>query len=166
MEPPLTAYPQHGTERLTIRPLGAADAEALQLLTDDPVITSRITFLTSPFTLADAEGLIGRNDQENCFLGVWQQAALIGVAGTHLRGSDQLEIGYWFGPQFQGRGYAAEAVSAVIANLRQIHPARQIIARCMRKNERSWNLLHKLGFREAVELDQRPGYALLTFSSA
>ena len=123
MEPSLTAYAQHETERLTIRPLSSGEAAALQRLTDDPAITSRIIFLSSPFTLSDAEALIGRNDRENCFLGVWQNEALIGVVGAHLRGSDQLEIGYWLGTHFHRRGYAAEAVSAVLAKLRQLSRA-------------------------------------------
>jgi len=161
MEPPLTAYSEHETERLTVRPLCSAVSAALQRLTDDPAITSRIIFLSSPFTLADAEALIGRNDRENCFLGVWQNETLIGVVGTHLRGSDQLEIGYWFGTHFHRRGYATEAVSAILAELRQLYPARQIIAQCKLDNAPSWNLLHKLAFRPAAEQGDRPGRVLL-----
>jgi len=161
MEPPLTAYPPQSTERLNLRPLGSSDAEALQVLTDDPAIIERIIFLSSPFTLADAQALIGSNDDENCFLGVWLAEALIGVVGTHQRSGQQLEIGYWFGPQVHRRGYATEAVSAVLANLRRTYPARQIIAQCKLENKPSWNLLHKLGFRPTGEPGEWAGRALL-----
>ena len=161
VEPPLTAYPPHMTERLSIRPLRPSDAEALQVLTDDPAITERVIFLPSPFTLADGEAVIGSNDEENCFLGIWLEDALIGVVGTHLRPGNQLEIGYWFGPAVHRRGYATEAVSAVMAKVREIYPDRQLIAQCVLENKPSWNLLHKLGFRPTGEPGQWAGRALL-----
>jgi len=95
MKPPLTDFPSHETERLRILPLRSTDAEALRALTDDPAVTGAIDFLSSPFQLADAQALIRSNDDENCFLGAWDDAALIGVVGAHARGDDRIEIGYW-----------------------------------------------------------------------
>ena len=101
------------TARLRLAPLRDADAEAIWLLTDDPAITARVDILPTPFTIAHARRLIdvGKGDGREGFFGVWdrREGRLVGVVGTELRGDDQVEIGYWVGSAFQGRGYAAEA---------------------------------------------------------
>jgi len=164
MKPPLTDFPSHETERLRILPLRSTDAEALRALTDDPAVTGAIDFLSSPFQLADAQALIRSNDDENCFLGAWDDAALIGVVGAHARGDDRIEIGYWIGTRFQGRGLATEAVLSVIRRLRQMHPERQIVAECRRSNQASWRLLLRLGFRPTGQQGQRRGRELLALA--
>lgn len=161
MIPPLMAFPLCETARLRILPLTMGDAPAVASLTDDPVITDAVHFLRSPFTAADAATLIGTSDADNCFLGLWQGGDLIGVAGAHAHGGDRLEIGYWIGSRFQRRGYAAEAVATIIARLRQLYPARTIVAECRRANEASWALLEKLGFRPTGEPGARPGRDVL-----
>lgn len=137
------------------------NVEAVRALTDDPAITGAVHFLPSPFTRSDAEALIDSNDNENCFLGIWLKGELIGVIGTHVHGNDRLEIGYWVGSRFQRRGYATEAVSSVVARLRQMHPTRQMTAECRLGNAGSWSLLHKLGFRSTGQQGDRPGRVLL-----
>jgi RimJ/RimL family protein N-acetyltransferase len=152
--------------RLRIAPLDRRDAPSLQAITDDPAIIGAIHFLRAPFTLADAEALIGGGifgvDQ---FLGVWKDAALIGVVGTGRRG-DACEIGYWFGAQFWRQGFAGEAVGAVVAALRRERPARDVIAECRRDNRASWRLLERLGFRATGRTGERPGRELLVLSAA
>lgn len=160
MSDALIAFPISKTERLSIRPLAFTDADAVRVLTDDPLITDVVQFLTDPFTRADAEALIRRNDDRNCFLGVWRGCDLVGVVGTHKRGDDRLEVGYWIGSDFQRRGFAMEAVTFVIARLRQLHPHRQIIAECRRGNVASWALLNKLGFVATGNEGHRPGLEL------
>ena len=84
------------TERLHLRALGIDDAEAFRIMTDEPAITDNIHFLTTPFTLADAQRLIeGDGNGRDCFWGVWRRDSdgLIGTVGTHLRGLDEIEIG-------------------------------------------------------------------------
>ncbi len=57
------------------------------------------------------------------------------------------EIGYVFAPQFQGHGYAAEAVAAVIdLGLAQLGLHR-IVARLDARNESSARLCERLGLR-------------------
>ncbi|MDE0880110.1 MAG: GNAT family N-acetyltransferase, partial [Sphingomonas bacterium] len=161
MDPLLSSFPSCKTERLRIRPLILEDAALVAVLTDDPTITNAVHFLPSPFTFSGAQALIDSKDAENCFLGVWLGAELIGVVGMHAHGDDRLEVGYWIGSRFHRRGYAAEAVSAVISQLRRTYPARLITAECRRGNEASWSLLHKLGFRSIGERGNRPGRELL-----
>lgn len=157
----LSDLPGLTTARLSIAPLTAGDARALRALTDDPAILGAIDFLSSPFTLEDAEALIGsaRHGRDR-FLGAWTRDGgkpLIGVVGTHLRGEGAIEIGYWIGGGARGQGFGAEAVAAILGLLRSRFPRRVVVAECRPGNIASWGLLHKLGFRETGSDGHRPG---------
>src|SRR5688572_4659175 len=69
-------------DRLRIAPLTLGDAEALQAITDDPVVIDNIIFLTSPFTVDDARALIA-GEPDHVFYGAWHRETgdLIGVVG-------------------------------------------------------------------------------------
>jgi RimJ/RimL family protein N-acetyltransferase len=85
------------TARLHLRPLGGDDANAFREMTHDPAIIDAVHFLRSPFTLGDARALIfGDEDGRDCFWGIWlrEDPGLIGTVGTHLRSTDEIEIGY------------------------------------------------------------------------
>jgi RimJ/RimL family protein N-acetyltransferase len=171
----LADLPALETARLSIAGLRPEDAQALRRLTDDPAITAAVDFLPTPFTLQDAEDLIrsGTRGQDR-FLGAWTREAggtgapqasaghdLVGVVGTHLRGAGVIEIGYWIGGAARGRGYAFEAVSAVVTFLGGRFPTRSVVAECRPANVASWGLLEKLGFRDTGEEGHRPGRRLL-----
>jgi RimJ/RimL family protein N-acetyltransferase len=160
----LADLPAHETRRLRLAPLRHEDAEALRLLTDDSDITGSVHFLPAPFTFADADALIRcRDNGRDCFLGAWNRGSgtLIGVVGAHLRGENQMEVGYWIGSAFHKQGYATEAALGVITVLRRRFPEREVIAECRRANAASWRVLEKLGFRSTGEAGQRPGRELL-----
>ena len=116
------------TERLALRPLAPADAPALRALTDDPAVAPLVSFLPSPFTLADAHALIARNapGASERFMGIHAGDALIGVVGAHahtgLEDRPAIEIGYWFAAAARGRGYAREAARGLIARLPRARP--------------------------------------------
>ena len=138
------------TPRLRLRLLEVSDAAVFRMMTDDPGIRGKIHFLSHPFTIADAERLIlGDDDGRDVFWGVWagEPPAMIGTVGSHLRGLDEIEIGYWFAGSSHGRGFGTEAVGAVLQALGTVFPSRDIIAECRPENEPSWRLLEKLGFR-------------------
>jgi RimJ/RimL family protein N-acetyltransferase len=171
----LADLPGIETARLSVTALRLADAPALRQLTDDPAIIAAVDFLASPFTLQDAEDLIrsGARGQDR-FWGAWTRGGpdgaaapepegrdLVGVVGTHLRGAGVIEIGYWVGGAARGRGYAYEAVSAIVGFLGARFPARTIVAECRPANIASWGLLEKLGFRDTGEEGHRPGRRLL-----
>ena len=160
----LADLPALVTARLELAPLRIADAPAFQALTDDSAITGAVHFLASPFTLADAEALIRQREQgRDCFIGAWhrEDGDLVGTVGTHLRGGDAIEIGYWIASARHGRGYGGEAAGAVIEMLRRGFPARRILAECRRENAASWRLLERLGFRATGDAGIRPGRELL-----
>ena len=146
----LDSLPPIKTARLHLRACRLGDAETFRALTNDPSITSAVDFLSFPFGLADAERLIvGQGDGRDCFWGVWLKdgAQMIGAVGTHLRGTDEIEIGYWLAAEMRGRGLAGEAVTAVVAALASAYPARLIFAECRPENTASWCLLETVGLR-------------------
>ena len=166
----LADLPGIETARLAITALRPQDAQALRQLTDDPAIIAAVDFLPTPFTLRDAEDMIrsGARGQDR-FLGAWMRRTdtaeagpgLVGVVGTHLRGPGAIEIGYWIGGAARGRGFAFEAVSAIIGILAHRFPKRTLVAECRPGNVASWGLLQKLGFRDTGEEGHRPGRRLL-----
>jgi RimJ/RimL family protein N-acetyltransferase len=160
----LAALPPLSTARLTLRRLEAADAAAVQAITDDPAITGAVHFLPTPFGLADAQALLrGADGIRDRVLGAWRRddGALAGVLGAHLRDPDRIEIGYWFASAVHGRGYAREAAAALVAGLRGLLPHRTLVAECREANRPSWRLLEALGFVAAEEAGMRPGRRLL-----
>ena len=146
------------TLRLRLEPLRLADAEALQRISDDPLVISSINFLTAPFTIEDARVLI-HGGEGDVFFGAWHSATgdLVGVVGSHLVGEHEIEIGYWMATRFAGQGYASEAARGVIDLLRAAHPSRTIFAECRPQNAASWRVLEKLGFRPTGEDGHRDG---------
>ena len=168
MSDSLFALPPSGTERLALRPLGPDDVAAFREITDDPEITAAVPFLSWPFTEDDARGLIAlRATGRDCFLGAWRRdgGRLVGVVGTHLRDADAIEVGYWIASRQAGRGYATEAVGAVVALLRAAFPARRVVAECAPENRASWRVLEKLGFRPSGAAARRPGRRLLAYDA-
>ena len=162
----LATLPAIDTPRLCIAPLAPDDAAALQRLTDDPAITGAVDFLPERFGIDDARGLIGSGKRgRDVFLGVRErgEATLVGVVGTHLRALEAIEIGYWIAGSARGRGYAGEAVGAVVRILARDHPRRLVVAECRPDNVASWSLLRKLGFQDTGDEGHRPGRRLMVW---
>ena len=157
------------TERLLLAPLAAADAEELRRLTDDPRIVDAVSFLRSPFALADAQAMIASNGNgRDLFRGVRRRSdrVLIGVIGAHEDGTGAIEIGYWIGIAFQRQGCGFEAARGLVMQLAATHPAARIVAECRPENRASWRLLERLGFRATGAPGARPGRLVLALTAA
>ena len=117
MDRPLPSLPYTETKRLHLRPLRPSDAEAFRAMTDEPAIVAAIYFLEQPFRLANAEKLIiGGDDGRDCFWGVWKRegSTLLGNVCTHwpggrtaLKGTGEIEVGYWFASASKGLGLSS-----------------------------------------------------------
>jgi len=68
------------------------------------------------------------------------------------RAARQGEIGYVFNPAFQGRGYATEAMVAVMEAGFEQAGLHRICARCDARNAASWRVMEKLGMRREAHL--------------
>lgn len=70
-------------------------------------------------------------------------------AGPDERG--MVEVGYTLLPEARGHGYAIEAVRAAFDWATSVHGIRRFRASATPDNERSLNLINKLGFRQTGE---------------
>jgi RimJ/RimL family protein N-acetyltransferase len=145
------------TPRLKISQLIADDAEALFQYRSDPTVCRYQSF--EPSSLDDAKALI--NDlQSNSFdvPGSWFQfgirlretGLLIGDLGVHFMDYDsrQVEIGFTLAPDYQGRGYGTEAVSALIDYLLGPLHKHRVFASVDPRNKASIALMNRIGMRQ------------------
>ena len=142
------------TERLTLRQFLLDDAAFILELVNDP---DWLRFIgdRNVRTLADA-----RNYLQNGPLAMYARsgfglyavvlksnAAPIGMCGLIKReGLDDVDVGFAFLPRYRAQGYAYEAAAATLAFGRHEFGLQRIAAITSQDNERSIQLLQKLGF--------------------
>ncbi len=103
------------TERLTLRAPRPEDVTAIVLLANDRRIAENTARLPHPYGVDDAERFIAtvnKREGEACFV-ITLDDTQIGVCGIDPR-EDGPELGYWLGASYWGRGFATEAVRALI----------------------------------------------------
>ncbi len=103
------------TERLTLRPPRHADVNAIAVLANDRRIAENTARIPHPYGVNDAEQFVASANKragEACFV-IMLDDTLIGACAVDPR-EDGPEIGYWLGASYWGRGFATEAVRAVI----------------------------------------------------
>jgi RimJ/RimL family protein N-acetyltransferase len=103
------------TRRLTLRAPRHEDVKAIAALANDRGVAENTARIPHPYGLADAEHFIAsvnKRDGEACFI-IMHGDTLVGACGIDPR-EDVPEIGYWLGVRYWDRGFATEAVRAVI----------------------------------------------------
>ena len=103
------------TKRLTLRAPRREDVKALAVLANDRRIAENTARIPHPYGTADAERFIAsvnKRDGEVCFA-ISHGGTLVGACGIDPR-EGAAEIGYWLGTRYWDRGFATEAVRAVI----------------------------------------------------
>jgi RimJ/RimL family protein N-acetyltransferase len=101
-------------------------------------------------TLADVKAIASAS--ETVFL-IEHNHAPVGVAGVDWSEPDAPELGYWFGVDHWGRGFATEAARAVIDYTFEEFSVDQMISGARVVNPKSRNVLEKCGFQwSGVEL--------------
>ena len=136
------------TARLVLRAPSHSDVAAMVALAGDRRVAENTARIPHPYTAADAVGLldsINQNGGETVFA-IALDGALIGMCGLDPR-EDGVELGYWLGVPFWGRGYATEAARALIdyAFAELGHEALSSGARV--SNPASRRVLEKCGFQ-------------------
>jgi RimJ/RimL family protein N-acetyltransferase len=150
------AWPIH-TERLTLRPAAKADLDASwrirQLDAVNQWITSAPTDRESYQILFEDPGRLAKTlliELDGVVIGDLMLAIEDGWAQSEVaeqaRGV-QAELGWCLDPEQAGRGYATEAVAALIRLCFDDLALRRVTANCFADNVASWRLMERLGMR-------------------
>ena len=165
---PLDTFPQITTERLILRDFSASDAPAVFAIFSEDRVTEFYDLETFS-SLGQAEKMVAARMRGNAELsGNYRRWAIclahapdthIGSCGFHSvnKAFHSVEIGYDMHPAHWGKGYAYEAVAAMLgfcfANDLPFHTNR-VAATTDLDSHRSMKLLKRLGFFEEGVLRQ------------
>jgi RimJ/RimL family protein N-acetyltransferase len=137
------------TKRLALRAPRLEDAKMVAALANDRRIAENTARIPHPYRQADAEGFISSANKiggEAVFLITLRDETVIGACSIVLQ-DETPELGYWLGVPYWGKGYATEALHAVIdyAFTDLAHESLQAGARVT--NPVSRRVLEKCGFQ-------------------
>jgi RimJ/RimL family protein N-acetyltransferase len=143
------------TERLTLRPLEMADAPALVEVCKDREIAANTLTIPFPYSMRDGLRWLsslqpGRERGEHVCFGICRRedGAVIGTIGLMVqRDHDRAEIGYALAKPLWNRGYATEAVKAVIDYGFKTLGLHRIYASHYGRNPASGRVMIKAGMR-------------------
>jgi RimJ/RimL family protein N-acetyltransferase len=142
------------TERLVLRRFRPSDAATLSAYRSDPEV-ARYQSWSAPYPLATARETVAALAAGDPAEPGWFQYAIeraedrahIGDVGVDLHENRmQAEIGFTLAPAYQGRGYAAEAVRALLDDLFTVRGLHKVSAEADARNLASARLLERVGF--------------------
>lgn len=138
------------TARLILRAPRLGDAKAILALANDRQIAENTARIPHPYRLSDAKDWISganRNPEEEQYVITLANRTLIGACGLELRDPPVPEIGYWLGQPYWGKGYATEALHALVDHAfgDLDHESLQTSARVT--NPASRRVIEKCGFQ-------------------
>jgi len=139
------------TKRLALRAPRLEDAKTVAALVNDRRIAENVARIPHPYKKSDADSFIaGANKPggEAVFLITLHDDTIIGACGLTMTDKEPVpELGYWLGVKYWGKGYATEALHAVIdyAFTDLGYPALTAAARVT--NPLSRRVLEKCGFQ-------------------
>ena len=149
------------SERLIIRPFRDSDLEPFLAYRNDPEV-ARYQGWSVPYPRQTALDFIAEMKTAQIQPGSWLQLALemqpggemIGDVAIHQMKSDprQAYLGYSLARAYWGRGFASEAIRAVLDLLFNQLELHRVVAECDVENDASWRLLERLGFRREAHL--------------
>jgi len=141
------------TERLVLRPPHEEDASELAALANNRRVAEMLARMPHPYGIAEARAFIAqsaaRGDRGRGYaLTLAESGAFIGCAGLDMR-PNGLELGYWVGEPFWGRGYATEAAHALVDLAFRVTAIDRLHVSCRVLNQPSRRVIHKCGFQYA-----------------
>lgn len=147
------------TERLTLKPYEVKDVEALADLLMNQEIGK--TFMVPDFQTRDqaialAEKLVAFScieDTTHLEYGIYLGDQFIGFVNDCDIEGTEIEIGYVVHPDYQGHGYATEAVNAVIEDLREMG-FQKVVAGFFEENKPSCRVMERCGMRPNGVVDE------------
>jgi RimJ/RimL family protein N-acetyltransferase len=136
------------TERLVLRAPRLGDAKVVKTLANDRRIAENTARIPHPYKLSDAEDFIASANRgnETVFL-ITSRDAVIGACGFAQVDRHPPEIGYWLGVKHWGKGYATEAVRALIDHAFTDLDCEALQSAARVTNPASRRVLEKCGFQ-------------------
>ncbi|MCT7376406.1 GNAT family N-acetyltransferase [Chelativorans salis] len=139
------------TERLVLRPPHDDDIPELAELANNRRVAEMLSRMPYPYDEADARAFVrGSRSRERsgCHYAVAlaDSGAFIGCAGLDTR-QFGLELGYWFGEPYWGRGYATEVAHALVDLAFRATDVDRLHISCRVINSASRRVIHKCGFQ-------------------
>lgn len=131
------------TPRLTLRPLRPDDRQAIADGVGNYEVARWLSVVPYPYALEDADAFIA--DVLGSGKRVWaicEDDGLVGAVGL------EAQLGYWLARPAWGRGVASEACGVVVWHAFTMLRARAVESSVFIGNERSYNVLRKLGFSD------------------
>jgi len=140
------------TERLVLRAPRLGDAKAVAMLANDRRIAENTARIPYPYRLADAEDFVSTANLGNEAVFVialrhGKSEAVIGACGYSEVDRHPPEIGYWLGVKHWGKGYATEAVRAMIDHIFTDLDPESIQSAARVTNPASRRVIEKCGFQ-------------------
>ena len=141
------------TDRLKLRRPCRTDANALAELANDFDIASKLTNMPYPYGLSDARFFLDRVQSKRkpemvLFITERSHGRLMGCCSLRARPVEgEYEIGYWLGRAFWGRGFATEAVHALVDYAFTATDLERLFVSCRVTNSSSRRVIHKSGFQ-------------------
>jgi RimJ/RimL family protein N-acetyltransferase len=141
------------TERLVLRPPHRDDVAELAELANNRRVAEMLARMPHPYGEAEARAFIEsakRRPAGGCVYAITNSdsGAFIGCIG--LNGTARgLELGYWIGEPYWGRGYATEAAHAAVDLAFRATAIDALHVSCRVTNAASRRVIHKCGFQYA-----------------
>jgi RimJ/RimL family protein N-acetyltransferase len=148
------------TERLRMRRPRLSDVAAIAALAGDYAICSMTTRMPYPYAEGDARAFVElvaaqNRKAENTFVIDHADDGVVGAIGFHQPAGQPLEMGYWIGRPYWGRGYATEAANAALDWAQTDWRRKMVVAGHFADNEASAKVLVKTGFLYTGEVQTR-----------
>jgi RimJ/RimL family protein N-acetyltransferase len=156
--------PVIATDRLRLRKPRRTDAAKIAQYANDFDVARMTTGMPYPYGLDHADGFLERVDNYNSdeaaiFVIDHPEEGAIGVMGFDAARTGEMEIGYWLGRPFWGRGYATEAANGALVWAHKTWKRRFVKAGHFSDNPASGRVLCKAGFLYTGEVQLRASVA-------
>jgi len=141
------------TERLVLRPPHGDDLPELIALANNRRVAEMLARMPHPYGQAEGEAFLAmvaeKSYREATYaLALADSGAFVGCAGLNPT-EGGLELGYWIGEPYWGRGFATEAAHALVDLAFRATGVRQLNVSCRVTNPGSRRVIHKCGFQYA-----------------
>ena len=144
------------TERLLLRPFRLADAPHIQRLAGAREVALNTLHIPHPYPDGAAEQWIAKHASgDELTFAIEHDDVLVGAIGLIPdRAHQRAELGYWIGMPYWGRGFATEAVQAIVDYGSRAQALRRVHAQVFTRNPASARVLRKAGFEHEGTLRQ------------